>query len=100
MQLFETTIKYATAIGERKPLPGETSPFNWRNITVLVIFTVMFTSVSGYLLFDAKEFRDYTTCFFPWITLLAVWFGIYIMTLKVPILYQLKEDAEDMVKTR
>lgn len=82
MEFFKTTLDYAAVVGEREPQPGE-SRFNWRNVTVLIIFGVNFISAFAYLLLDLSSYFGYTICTFGLLTCLCAWIGFFLMTLKI-----------------
>lgn len=78
--------------GDKELQPGE-QIFNWRNVTVLMIFALNFATISGYPFYDANTFQDFAVSFFTWFTLLCMFAGFLAMTLLSPNFFRLLNSS-------
>lgn len=90
--------KYAKNMGIAELAPGQTNPFNRRTAIVATIFLIYLLSSTAYLLLDANTFRDYTMCFYIWVTLLFVFFGYLIMIVKAQDMFKLSKFMEQLIE--
>lgn len=98
MKLFAVTLSYAKMVGACEPQPGQ-STLNHRNVGATLIFMMIFTSSTCVFVFDINTFEEYALCFFPWITILAVWTGYSINLLQVKDLFEVVKKLEDIVES-
>lgn len=98
MKLLQDVQKHGMKLGIRRLRPNETSEFNPRNVTFLIIFGLYFASSTAFLVFDANTFRSYTVCFFVWMTLLVMIIGFLIMTLKSPDMLLVLDKVEKTIE--
>lgn len=97
MKICQAVEEYAAIIGIHPLQPGETQPFNRRNVGVLLIFGLFFTSITKFLLYDAETLQQYNEVFHTWITLLCVYAGFLFYILNTNHIYRLIENMEKFI---
>lgn len=100
MKLFIAIKRHTATIGVHKLQPGEVGRFNRRNVGVLVLFEIFFTSATGYILYDINTIQEYAICFFEWVTLLSVFIGFVIMIFQSADVFCLIEHFEQSIENR
>lgn len=78
IQFFQFIRKLYRIVGIR-PLKNQNSPlgsYNWRNLTVLLLFLILFLACVAYFLYEAHSFTEYGGSFYMSISML-----IYIVSL-------------------
>lgn len=99
MKLFQVSQEYMAIVGVCPLLRGEKTPFNRQNSLILFIFGISLTSSTAFFLIDADTLRQYTECFFGWISILAVFVGLILVILKTEKIFQLIDNLEIMIES-
>lgn len=99
MYLFGVVLKYAAMVGIRPLRPGHKNPFNRRNISVLLIYSLFFISATAFLVFDANSFDEYAEAFYPWMTLSFIYVGFSMNVSLADDFFRLKEQCEQFIES-
>lgn len=99
MKICPLLIKCAENIGLHLRC-DERSKFNGRNVGILIIFGLNFISATAFFWYDASTFKEYTMCFFAYITLLALNIGFLATIIRSPQIFQLLNDTEHFIENR
>lgn len=91
--------KKAALIGIHALRADETSHFNPRNVSVLLIFGLFASSSTAFIVFDAKSVRDYEEAFFPWISLSFVCVGFIFNIVKSDQIYVVCDTIENLIES-
>lgn len=97
MNICKNVLMYAENLGVHELQPGE-KMFNRRNVGVLLIFSVIFISVSANI-FDFITSRQYEELFFTQIVLTGVFIGYITSMLKAQHTIQLLKMVEHLFES-
>lgn len=98
IKLMQTLLSHGRTLGIQRPEGN--SLMNRRNIIVLLIYVFYFLMANAYLVFTAKTFREYSICFFVYLTLFCMIIGFGVMIFQVPLLFELLDSFEEEIEKR
>lgn len=100
MKLYQELKAKLAMVGIYEIRRVKQSNFTYRNVVILLMFGVFFISATGFLLIDAKTFREIAEAFFPWMTLLFVGIGFFVGIGDTKKMFQLIDHIEKIVEKR
>lgn len=100
MKLVQELTKYVSLVGLRELRPGEMSPFNRRNVGVLLIFVLLSISSTAVIWFDDETVQDYTESMFALISLVFNGLGVLVNIMKSNEFFDLIKDFENTIEMR
>lgn len=100
MKLFLSVRKFYEYMGVYPSQSRQTFPFNPRNVSILLILTVLFVSMSCSFLFKAKTIIEYAECFYISIATLGCLINFLTSFWKTTNIYMFAEKLEKFSNNR
>lgn len=97
MKVFQTIRRPLREVGIYQTQTIEESPFNWKNIFILLFLCQFIIFSMAYILFEAKNLREFIETFYILSTNLVLAFELFELTRKI---YKIITSFEGLIGTR